>query len=113
VNTRALGDVAEDIAVSHLRSVGYRIVGRNVRTPEGEIDVVALDGNIVVFIEVKMRSTRRYGSAVSAVDAKKRRRIRESAANYMQFFPNGQKTMFRFDVVTIEYGTAILLRNAF
>jgi putative endonuclease len=113
VNTRALGDVAEDIAVACLRREGYRILGRNVRTPEGEIDIVALDGEPVAFIVVKMRRTRRYGSAVSAVDAKKRRRIRESAANYMQFFPNGQKTMFRFDVVTMEHGIAILLRNAF
>jgi putative endonuclease len=69
MNTRALGDVAEDIAVSYLRSQGYRILERNVRTPEGEIDIVALDGDTVAFIEVKMRSTHRYGSAVSAVDA--------------------------------------------
>jgi ribonuclease HII len=109
----ATGARAEEVAVFYLRGLGYRILGRNVRTPEGEIDVVALDGATVAFIEVKMRRTRRFGSAVSAVDMKKRRRIRESAANYMQFLPEGQKTIFRFDVVTIEHGIATLLRDAF
>jgi putative endonuclease len=113
VSTRAIGAKAEEVAVQYLHCLGYRILGRNVRTPEGEIDIVALDGATVAFIEVKMRRTRRFGSAVSAVDAKKRRRIRESAANYMQFLPEGQKTIFRFDVVTIEHGIATLLRDAF
>jgi putative endonuclease len=113
MNTRSVGNTAEDIAALHLQQIGYRIIGRNVRMPEGEIDIVARDGAVVVFIEVKMRRSQRFGSAVSAVDYKKRRRIRECASNYMQFFPEGAKTMIRFDVVTIEHGTATLIRNAF
>ncbi len=112
-NTAQVGHLAEDVAVSYLRVRGYYIVARNVRTPEGEIDIIARDGATLVFIEVKARRSRSFGSALAAVDYKKRRRIRESAANYMQFFPAGEKTMIRFDVVTIEHGAATLHQNAF
>ena len=108
-----IGQEAEEAAVSHLRKLGYRIVARNIRTPEGEIDIVARDSDVVVFLEVKARRSHRFGSALSAVDRKKRRRIRESAANFMQFYPQGEKTIIRFDVVTIEHGIATLIRNAF
>ena len=67
----------------------------------------------MVFIEVKARRSQRFGSAVSAVDHRKRRRIRESAANFIQFVPQAEQIMIRFDVVTIERGTVTLLRNAF
>ncbi len=113
MNTARVGKVGEDVAVLHLQRLGYRVLSRNVRTPEGEIDIIARDGKTVVFIEVKARRSQRFGSGISAVDAKKRRRIRESAANYMQFYPQGENTMIRFDVITIEHGNVSHVREAF
>jgi putative endonuclease len=88
-----------------------RIVRRNLRGPGGEIDIVALDGKTIVFVEVKVRQTRSYGSAIGAVDARKRARIRAVAADYLQFFAPDARA--RFDVLTIERGALVLHRGAF
>jgi putative endonuclease len=82
-----------------------------LRTPEGEIDIVAREGDTLVFVEVKSRTTRMYGNAIGAVDARKRRRIRAVAEDYLQFFAPEAKV--RFDVVTIDGGTIRLHRGAF
>ncbi len=60
-------------ACAYLERLGYRIVGRNVRCGRGEIDAIARDGETLVFVEVKARRGRSHGSAVSAVDARKRK----------------------------------------
>ncbi len=112
-STTERGLAAEEQAAILLQTQGYEILARNVRTPEGELDIIAREGAVVVFVEVKARQSYRFGSALAAVDRKKRQRIRQSAANYMQFFPQGASTMIRFDVVTIEAGVARVLRNAF
>jgi putative endonuclease len=107
----AFGIAGEDLAADYLRSLGYTIVRRNLRGPAGEIDIVATEGEVVVFVEVKSRRTRAFGSAVSAVGARKRRRMRAAAADYLQFFaPNAHA---RFDVLTIEGTRVRLLRGAF
>jgi putative endonuclease len=112
VNARKrLGDAAEAAAVRHLESLGYRIVKRNLRGPGGEIDIVAQDGPTLVFVEVKARRSGAYGSALSAVDARKRKRIRAIAEDYLQFFAPAMKA--RFDVLALERGTARHYRGAF
>jgi len=112
VNARSqLGKTGEDLAAAHLRSLGYRIVKRNLRGPGGEIDIVAWDGEILAFVEVKARESRRFGSALSAVDARKRKRLRALAADFLQFFAPHAKA--RFDVLTVERGSLALHRNAF
>jgi putative endonuclease len=110
-SSASLGKDAEDAAAEHIRQLGMRILGRNVRLKEGEVDIVALEGDTVVFIEVKARSNRRFGSAISAVDARKRRRLRAAAADYLQFV--APQARARFDVVTIERCGPVLHRNAF
>jgi putative endonuclease len=106
-----LGAAGEDAASAYLQSIGYRIVTRNLRGPGGEIDIVARDGETIVFVEVKARTSRRFGSALSAVDARKRTRLRSVAADYLQFVaPNA---LARFDVLTFEGDTPRLYRNAF
>jgi len=77
-----LGAAGEDAASAYLKSIGYRIVTRNLRGPGGEIDIVARDGETIVFVEVKARTSRRFGSALGAVDARKRARLRSVAADY-------------------------------
>ena len=108
---RRLGDAGEDAAAAYLASLGYRILQRNVRGPAGEIDIVARDGATVVFIEVKVRRSRRYGSAIAAVDARKRARLRAAAADYLQFALPGAAA--RFDVLAIDGSVMRLYRGAF
>ena len=87
------------------------MIARNVQLPGGEIDVIARDRDVIVFVEVKARHSRRYGSALSAVDARKRRTLRAIAADWLQIAAPGARA--RFDVVTIENGSPRLHRGAF
>ncbi len=105
------GAAAEATAAAYLQTLGFAIVARNFRAPDGEIDIIARDGATIVFIEVKARMTRAFGSPLSAVDHRKRARIRAVAADYLQFAAPDLKA--RFDVLAIS-GTGLrLYRNAF
>ena len=108
---KALGHAGEDAAADYLRSLGYAILQRNFRGPGGEIDIIARDGAVIVFVEVKARRSRAFGSALAAVDARKRRRIRALAEDYLQFFAPTMKA--RFDVLAIDGPTLRLHRGAF
>jgi putative endonuclease len=110
-DTSALGRAGEDAAVALLEREGYRVVARNVRLPGGEIDVIARDGDTIVFVEVKARRSSGYGSAVGAVDARKRKTIRAVAADWLQIA--APRARARFDIVTVERGAVTLHRNAF
>ena len=110
-DTAALGRAGEDAAVALLEREGYRVVARNVRLPGGEIDVIARDGDTIVFVEVKTRRSSTFGSAVGAVDARKRKTIRSVAADWLQIA--APRARARFDIVTVERGAATLHRNAF
>ena len=106
-----VGRLGEDLAVDLLAASGYRIVARNVRMPGGEIDIICRDGDTVVFVEVKTRASARFGSALAAVDARKRRTLRALAADWLQIAaPQAQA---RFDIVTIECDVPKLHRGAF
>jgi putative endonuclease len=106
-----LGRKGEDAAVELLRKAGYVILGRNLRLPDGEIDVVCLDGDDVVFVEVKSRSHALFGTPLGAVDARKRAKLRALAADYLQIVAPGRRA--RFDVVTYERGSMRLHKGAF
>ena len=99
-------------AAAFLQACGYRIVSaRNVRVPGGEIDAVCLDGSTLVIVEVKRRDSTRFGSALSAVDARKRTALRRAAADYAQVVAPTAK--IRFDVVAVSGERLRLHRNAF
>ncbi|HEY8297561.1 MAG TPA: YraN family protein [Candidatus Baltobacteraceae bacterium] len=107
----AKGRDCEARAASFLERSGYRVMQRNVRLPGGEIDLICQDGEILVFVEVKSRTTSRFGSAFSAVDARKRSKLRRLAADYVQIVaPNAR---VRFDVVAEDGDRMTLHRNAF
>jgi putative endonuclease len=101
----------EDAAIALLVERGYEIVGRNIRMPGGEIDVVARDGATIVFVEVKARQSHRYGSAVGAVDARKRRTLRKLAAEWLQLF--APRAYARFDIVAADGARLAHYRDAF
>jgi len=107
----ATGREGECAAAAHLESLGYRILKRNLRGPGGEIDLVAREGDTLVFVEVKLRDAARFGSGIGAVNARKRARIRALAEDFLQFLPPAPKV--RFDVVTLHQGRARLHRGAF
>jgi len=88
VNRAARGRAAEDAAVALLERNGYRIVARNVRLPGGEIDVIARDGSIVVFVEVKAR-------AGGAFAARSRPSMRVSARRCGRWLPTGCRSPHR------------------
>jgi putative endonuclease len=99
---RATGRSAEDLAVSLLEGRGYRIVARNWRRPEGEIDVVADDGGVCVFVEVRSRTGEEFGHPLESVDARKRARIVRAARLYLDAEPT-KAAGFRFDVVGVTF----------
>lgn len=105
------GRAGEDRAAAFLESQGYRVVARNVRLPGGEIDAVCLDGTTLVVVEVKRRNSTGFGSALGAVDARKRATLRRIAAEYAQVVAPSAK--IRFDVVALDGDRLRLHRNAF
>ncbi|MDE6967228.1 MAG: YraN family protein, partial [Clostridia bacterium] len=67
LNTKNIGNKGEDIAAAYLKRKGYKIVDRNVYIAGGELDIVAVDNNILVFVEVKMRNNNSYGSPLESI----------------------------------------------
>ena len=98
MNRRAFGGEGERAACGYLRKKGWTIVECNVRRGRGEIDIVARRRELTAFVEVKRRSSLRYGRPAEAVNWEKQRRIAGAAALYMQ--ENGIEKV-RFDVIEI------------
>jgi putative endonuclease len=97
---RSLGVSGEDLAAGILEKQGYQIIERNYRTPRGEIDLVARHDGALVFIEVKTRTSERFGTPQEAVHEAKQERLRLLAEYYLQQREPGDVTV-RFDVVAI------------
>lgn len=112
-SNRELGSRYESIAASYLEEYGYQIIERNYRSKRGEIDLIALDGRTLVFIEVKYRSELKKGSPLEAVDWKKQRQICRTAQVYMMERQVSQERACRFDVVGILGEEITLMQNAF
>ena len=111
MSTSSTGRRGEDAAAAFLERHGYRILARNYRTPDGEADMVCLDGVVLVIVEVKFRRKRSYGAALSAVDRRKRAKLRRIAADLAQIAAPGRQ--IRFDVVAIDGNHLTVHRNAF
>ncbi len=95
------GKWGEREAEKHLRKKGFRILGRRVRVAgRDEIDLVARDREVLVFVEVKTRASERFGRPISAVDRRKRQVTSRAAVRYIQKLKNPD-VMFRFDVVEV------------
>ena len=88
------------MAMAYLKSLGYRVLERNVRNKAGEIDIVARDKGTLCFIEVKTRRTARFGSPFEAITPRKRRKLIRLAEMYLQD-KNIASTNIRFDCVAV------------
>jgi putative endonuclease len=112
LSTVERGTSAETRAARLLAASGYRIVERNFRCKLGELDIIARDGEILVFVEVRSRADAEHGSALDMIGPRKRARVARVAAFYLEAMrPSYERC--RFDVVGITGGDAILIKDAF
>lgn len=96
-----LGRRGEQLAVDHLEAVGYRILDRNWRCPSGEIDVVALDGDELVVVEVKTRSSLSHGDPLEAVTRRKMTRLCVLAGRWRRAHPRTRARRTRVDLIGV------------
>lgn len=104
-NRIALGKHGEDLAAEHLITLGYRVLARNWRCRQGEIDIVAALGTVIAFVEVKTRSTLAYGHPFEAITPAKLARIRRLAAAWCAD-NDPHATTIRIDVIAILLPTS-------
>lgn len=97
---RAVGSYGERRAAAHLSAAGMRIIATNWRCAHGEIDIIAWDGDVLVFCEVKTRRSEAYGPPSAAVVGAKARRLRRLAAHWLATSPVHPRDV-RFDVVAV------------
>jgi putative endonuclease len=115
---QSLGQRGERAAGRYLRKLGYKIVGRSERGRLGELDLVAVDGRTIVFVEVKTRSSHDAGHPAEAVDAEKQRRLTRLALAYLKRHELLEFAA-RFDVLAVTWPdgarqpTIDHIRNAF
>lgn len=111
-----LGKSGEELAYRKIKQLGYKKIIRNYRCPLGEMDLIANDGDTLVFIETKTRKGRSVGYAKEAIDAKKRRQLSKVALFYMKS-KKFSEVKARFDViaVSLEGGSPLIevIQNAF
>ena len=111
-----LGILAEDKAEKFLSSRGYKILQRNYKTKLGEVDIIAQDKDTLCFIEVKSRSSDRFGSGLEAVSSLKQRQISKAALSFLKE-RNLLDKRARFDVVALDGSASeekiTLIKNAF
>jgi putative endonuclease len=105
-NAHRLGADGEAVAAHYYRRDGYEIVATNWRCPGGELDIVAQRGGVLVFCEVKTRSSDRFGGGAIAVDRRRQRRLRDAAAAFLAEWPARGARHFelRFDVAVVRPG---------
>lgn len=100
MDRREIGDEAEGLVVEHLEREGYRIRDRNVLCRFGELDVVAEKGDVVAFVEVRMRSTEAWGDPSETVIGSKQRKVVKAAVEYCQRHRLFERVL-RFDVASV------------
>lgn len=111
-NTRKIGSGYEQIAADFLTELGYKILEMNYRIRQGEIDIIAMDRNCIVFVEVKYRAGGTL-NALEAVDYRKQRKISRVALTYLTRHHLNEFTPCRFDVVAVTDEGCHVTKNAF
>lgn len=109
---QALGAAGEDLAAAWYEARGYRVLDRNWRCREGELDLVLRRGPTVVFCEVKTRTSLAFGSPLEAVTPRKCQRIRRLAAAWLEQSGGGAADL-RFDVAAVLDGQIEVVEAAF
>lgn len=110
---RKVGVDGEAYAARWYASRGYDIIERNWRCVEGEIDLIVRDGGVLVFCEVKTRSSDRFGTGLEAVTIAKQKRLRVLAAKWLREHTVLGMSSVRFDVASVMRGEITVVENAF
>ncbi len=113
MNKRTTGSRYEQRAAGYLAERGYSILERNYRCRAGEIDLIAMHGGYLVFIEVKYRADSQAGYGAEAVDGRKQRRILRAASWYLYEKHIGAEQPCRFDVISFLGDEISLIQDAF
>ncbi|HHV65209.1 MAG TPA: YraN family protein [Peptococcaceae bacterium] len=99
---KELGQMGESLAVAYLQEAGLRIIQQNYRCPKGELDIVARDGEYLVFVEVRTRTSAKRGTAEESISGKKAQKLKTLAAYYLLERGFKEWPPLRFDVVAIN-----------
>lgn len=117
MNKRVIGDGNEELACKYLISQGCRIVFRNFRCKQGEIDIIARDGDYLCFIEVKFRKNSDFGQPQEAVNISKQRKISQVSRFYLYSKNLSFDIPIRYDVIAVSVNEGIStfkwIKNAF
>ena len=95
-----IGKLGEDIAVNYLKQKGYKILDRNFECRQGELDIIAIDKNEMVFIEVKTRTSNRYGTPSESVNKIKQKHMLQTIKYYL-YTRNLNDEFVRIDVIEV------------
>ena len=98
---RSLGNFGERVAASHLEAKGYEILERNWSVREGEVDIIAAKPDEIVFVEVRSRRGRSFGTPEESITGRKAAHVRAAAAAYLHEHPDAPETQ-RIDVIALE-----------
>ena len=96
---RARGDMVEVAALAHLQAHGLQLLARNAQARGGELDLVMMDADVVVFVEVRYRASNAFGGGAASVDAAKRRKLVHAALVFLMRHPRHANAPCRFDVI--------------
>ncbi|NYD99414.1 putative endonuclease [Kineosphaera limosa] len=99
---RAVGAYGERVAARRLLELGYEILATNWRCREGEVDIIALDGTCLVVVEVKTRTSDRFGSPIEAITPRKAARLRRLAGTWLAQHPHVASRRVRIDIVGVR-----------
>lgn len=113
-DNKIVGNLGEDMACKYLQEKNYYILERNYRNKQGEIDIIAMDRGVLVFVEVKARKNRRFGLPQDAVNDIKRHKI-DKTANLYVAEKNWYKLRRRYDIIEIIFEEKYInhIENAF
>lgn len=101
------GRQGEDIATAYLLEKGYSLVQRNWRCSSGELDIIVQDADLLVFVEVRARHNRRFGTPEESITPTKQAKLIELAHAYLQEHPAFEETPWRIDVIAIQLGAGL------
>lgn len=96
------GDDAEALAAAYLRRSGLQILTQNYRVRGGELDLIVLDGEALVFVEVRYRKSQRFGGAAASIDSRKQQRLIHAAQVYLMKHPHQAQRPCRFDCILLD-----------
>lgn len=113
MNKKAIGSKWEAAAREYIKMCGYKILCCNYQCSIGEIDIIAQEQKTMVFIEVKFRSSGRYGTAIEAVNNRKQQKIRQVAAYFLITTYHTESIPCRFDVLGFDNENITYIKNAF